>query len=72
MDGFEIRDNPELTRLLREAKAKVEAMTPAERADMLRAQAESWARAEAAWPKPIFKYINGVKVYASYSDYCNG
>lgn len=34
-----------LAALIREAKAKVAAMTPAEREQMHRAQAESWARA---------------------------
>lgn len=63
--------DPELDRLLREAKAKVEAMTPAERAEMLRQQAESWARAEASWPEAKFTIVNGVKVYESYEDYCN-
>lgn len=36
-----------------------------------KAQCESWARAEASWPKPKFKWINGVKVYDSYEDYLN-
>jgi hypothetical protein len=46
-------------------------MTPEQRAEMLRAQGESWARSEAAWPKPKYEWRNGVKVYASYEDYCN-
>jgi len=61
----------ELEELLRRAKARVEAMTPEEREAMYRAQRESVARSEAAWPKPKYEIVNGVKVYASYEDYCN-
>jgi hypothetical protein len=61
--------------LLHRAKAEVEAMTPEQRAAILRAQRESWgepwARAEMSWPKPKYEWRNGVKVYASYEDYCN-
>lgn len=64
--------DPELDRLLRELKAKVEAVTPEELDAMLKVQRESWARAEASWPKPKYKWVNGVKVYDSYEDYCNG
>lgn len=46
-----ITDNPELSELLRKAKASVDAMTPEQRAEMLRKQAESWARSEAQWAK---------------------
>jgi len=53
------------------AKAKVDAMTPEEREAMYAAQRESYARAEATWPKSKFKWIDGVKVYESYEDYCN-
>lgn len=66
-------DRPELTELLRKAKELVDKMTPEEKDAMLKAQAESWARAEANWPKPKFHYDeNGAKVYHSYEDYCNG
>lgn len=47
-------------------------MTPEEREAMHKAQRESFVRAEMGWPKPKFKMIDGVKVYDSYEDYCNG
>lgn len=62
---------PELTALLEKAKRDYEAMTPEQRENMHCAQRKSWVRAEMSWPKPRFKYVNGVKVYASYEDYCN-
>lgn len=62
---------PELEKLLRESATKVAAMTPEEREAMLKAQRESWVRAEMSRPKPKFKMIDGVKVYDSYEDYCN-
>lgn len=64
--------SPELEALIAKAKAQYEAMTPEEREAMHKAQRESWVRAELSWPKPKSHYENGVKVYESYSDYCNG
>lgn len=61
----------EIDRLLRKAAAQVQAMSPDERREMVRKQIESVARAEASWPKPRYHYVNGVKVYESYEDYCN-
>jgi len=46
-------------------------MTPAEREEMYRQQREGYARAEASWPKPRYQWVDGVKVYESYEDYCN-
>lgn len=63
--------SPELERLLVESRARVKAMTPAERESMMRKQRESWVRGEMGWPKPNFHFQNGVKVYKSYEDYCN-
>jgi hypothetical protein len=63
--------SPELEELLRKAKAQVDAMTPEEREAMIKAQAESWMRAESLWPEPKYKWVDGVKVYESYEDYCN-
>lgn len=63
--------NEELLALIQRGKEIYEKMTPEERAAMHKRQAESWARAEMNWPKPKFKYIDGVKVYESYEDYCN-
>lgn len=60
-----------LEELLAEAKRLVDAMTPEELETMMKAQRESWVRAEMSWPKPNFTYINGVKTYASYKDYLN-
>lgn len=62
---------PELKKLLEQSKKNVDAMTPEQKEAMLKAQGESWARAEASWPKPKYKWVNGVKVYDSYEDYCN-
>lgn len=42
---------PELEELLRRSKEIVARMTPEEKAEMLRKQAESWARSEAQWAK---------------------
>lgn len=53
------------------AKAKVDAMSPEEREAMYAAQRESYVRAETNWPKPKFKFVDGIKVYESYEDYVN-
>lgn len=42
---------PELEELLRKSKAIVDAMTPEQKAEMLRKQGESWAKSEAQWAK---------------------
>lgn len=65
-------DRSELSRLIKESIARFEALPPEQQKAMRDAQRESWVRAELSWPKPRFKYENGVKVYESYSDYCNG
>lgn len=65
-----IRDNPELTALIQKARDAYERMTPEQKAEMRRQQAESIARAEASWPPAKYKWVNGVKVYDSYADYC--
>lgn len=57
---------------LKAAVAKVNAMSPAEREAMFEEQKKSYVRAEMSWPKPKFKMVDGVKVYESYEDYCNG
>jgi predicted ATP-grasp superfamily ATP-dependent carboligase len=64
-------NNEKLDELLQKAKARVDAMTPKQLREMLREQAESWARSIINWPKPKYHYENGVKVYHSYEDYCN-
>lgn len=46
-----LKDRPELEALLAKARAQVDAMTPEQKADMLRKQAEGWARSEAQWAK---------------------
>lgn len=43
--------SPELEALLARSKAAVAAMTPEQKAEMLRLQAEGWARAEAQWAR---------------------
>ena len=61
----------ELDRLMEEARKRVAAMSPEEIAAMHQSQRESWVRSITEWPKPKFEWVNGVKVYASYEDYCN-
>jgi hypothetical protein len=46
-----VKTNPELLELIRKAKEHVDAMTPEQKADMLRKQGESWAKSEAQWAK---------------------
>ncbi len=43
--------SPELTELIRKSREIVNAMTPEQKTDMLRKQAEGWARSEAQWAK---------------------
>ena len=61
----------ELKALLERSKALVDAMAAAEREAMYAQQREGYVRAEASWPKPKYEWVNGVKVYASFEDYCN-
>jgi hypothetical protein len=61
----------DLQKLIDEAMARFKALTPTQQEAHRRLQAESWVRAERSWPKPHFSWINGVKVYHSYEDYCN-
>lgn len=61
----------DITELLKKSKERVDRMSPEERDAMFAKQREGYARAEASWPKPKFKWVNGVKVYDSYEDYCN-
>jgi len=42
---------PSLEELLRKSKELVDAMTPEEKAEMLRKQGEGWAKSEAQWAK---------------------
>jgi hypothetical protein len=62
----------ELAELIEESKRKVAAMMPDELAAMHAEQRESFVRGELGWPKARYRWENGVKVYASYEDYCNG
>lgn len=41
----------ELDELIRKARLAVAAMTPEQKAEMLRKQTEGWAKAEAQWAK---------------------
>ena len=61
----------ELEKLLAESKAKVDAMSPEEREHMIKGQILSVAKAEASWPKPKYKWVDGAKVYESMEDYYN-
>lgn len=62
----------ELNKLLKESHEKYLNMTPGEKEEMLQKQRESFVRGEVGWPKPRYHYEDGVKVYESYEDYCNG
>lgn len=62
---------PDLDALIAESKERVARMTQEELEEMKRVQREGYACAEASWPKPGFKIVDGVKVYDSYEDYCN-
>lgn len=64
------KTRPDLIEALEQSKARVAAMTDEEREAMYAAQRESYVRGEMAWPKPRYRYVDGVKVYDSYSDYC--
>jgi len=61
----------ELEELFEASKRKLGSMTLEEREAMYDAQRERYVRAELSWPKPKFELIDGVKIYASYEDYCN-
>lgn len=61
----------DLDELLKKSKAYVDSLTPEQKREMICKQGESWAKAEASWPKPKFHFENGVTVYHSYEDYCN-
>lgn len=61
----------DLIKLIAASKTRLAAMSPAEREAMYATQREGYARAEASWPKPKYEWVDGVKVYASYEDYCN-
>lgn len=71
LDQMDEEMNDELKALIEESKRRVAAMTPDEVEAMLKTQREGYVRAEMSWPKPNFERVNGVKVYASYQDYCN-
>lgn len=71
MIPFEIRDNPELTKLLQESVAEFKTCSPEQQQEIMRIQKEGYVRAEMSWPKPNFSWKDGVKVYASYEDFCN-
>jgi hypothetical protein len=45
------RMNSELEELLRKSRIAVNAMTPEQKAEMLRKQGEGWAKSEAQWAK---------------------
>lgn len=61
-----------LMEMLEKAVREFNALPPEEREKHLEEQRKSYVRAEMSWPKPRFKFVNGVKVYESYEDYVNG
>lgn len=64
-------NNEELRKLVKDAMARYDAMTPEQQAEMWQRQKESFVRSIVDWPKPKFHWENGAKVYDSYEDYCN-
>jgi hypothetical protein len=46
-----LRTNPSLLDLLEKSRKIVDAMTPEQKAEMIRKQGESWAKSEAQWAK---------------------
>lgn len=60
-----------LKELLEASKKLVDAMTEEQKERMYAAQRGSWVRSIVDWPKPKYKWINGVKVYDSIEDYYN-
>ena len=69
--GTDLKIDPELADLLKRATDRFNALTPEQQEAELRQQREGYVRAEASWPKPRYQWVNGVKVYESYEDYCN-
>jgi hypothetical protein len=61
----------DLAELFARAEQRWATMTPEEQEAMLAEQRASYARSIADWPKPKYRWIDGVKVYDSYEDYCN-
>lgn len=59
----------ELKDLLEEALNHVAQMTPEEYETTINTQCEGYSK---PWPRVECTYINGVKVYARYEDYCYG
>jgi hypothetical protein len=57
--------------LIKKSVKAYEALPSEEKEKMHQAQKESWVRGQIGWPKSKYRWENGVKVYASYEDYCN-
>jgi len=62
--------NGTLQKLLDDSVAYVNTLTPEQKEKLHEEQATSFIRAEMDWPEPKFKWVDGVKVYDSYEDYC--
>jgi hypothetical protein len=62
---------PELMKLLQEAVEAFNKLSPEEQEKVYQAQRESWVRSVMLWPKPKYKWVDGVKVYDSIEDYHN-
>lgn len=61
----------DLKELVRRSIEAFNVLSPEEQKAYRKAQRDSYVRAELSWPKPKFKWVDGVKVYDSYEDYCN-
>jgi uncharacterized protein YdaT len=62
---------PELEALLQRARDWYKNASQEEIDAMIAKQREGYVRAEMSWPKAKYKWVDGVKVYESYEDYCN-
>ncbi len=76
----DIKTAPELLALIDKSVAAFKALSPEEQEllslvkiqnDFRKEQIRSYLRGEMAWPKAKYQWIDGVKVYASYEDFCN-
>lgn len=61
----------ELKVLVDAAQRRYDALSPEQKADHDKAQRDSFVRSITEWPKPNYRWENGVKVYDSFADYCN-
>ena len=57
---------------IQESLKWLNSLTDEERLAHFDKQRKSWIESEFSWLASKYKFVNGVKVYESYEDYCNG